>query len=152
MNISTRIWIMEILSTVVRLTRSYWYRIQGYRNIDRTAILEKQLNLDRVNPQGIHIGKNSLIASRVTILSHDHVKRDKSNPRMPFMIDTYIGKNCFIGIGVIILSGVKIGDEVVIGAGSVVTKNIPSNVVAAGNPARVIKENIHMTSKATIVS
>ncbi len=51
-----------------------------------------------------------------------------------------IGDNVWIGGDVTILPGTKIGDNVVIGAGSVVAKEIPSNVVAAGNPARVIKK------------
>lgn len=51
-----------------------------------------------------------------------------------------IGNNCWIGGGVTILPGVTIGDNVTIGAGSVVVKDIPSNVIAAGNPARVIRQ------------
>ena len=51
----------------------------------------------------------------------------------------YIGKNCWIGAGVVIVPGVKIGDNTVIGAGSVVTKDIPAGVVAVGNPCRVLR-------------
>ena len=51
-----------------------------------------------------------------------------------------IGKNVFIGMGSIILKGTQIGDNTVIGAGSVVSGVIPSNVVVAGNPAKVIRE------------
>lgn len=51
----------------------------------------------------------------------------------------HIGNNCFIGSGVTILPGVSIGDDTVIGAGSVVTKDIPSSVLAYGNPCRVIR-------------
>ena len=51
-----------------------------------------------------------------------------------------MGNNVWIGGNVTVLPGVSIGDNVVIGAGSVVTKDIPSNVVAVGNPCRVIKE------------
>ncbi len=54
-----------------------------------------------------------------------------------------IGDDVWIGGGVIIFPGVKIGDRTVIGAGSVVTKDMPSDVVAAGNPCRVIRENKH---------
>lgn len=52
----------------------------------------------------------------------------------------HFGKNCWIGAGAIILPGVTIGDQVVVGAGSVVTKDLPSNVVAVGNPCRVVRE------------
>jgi galactoside O-acetyltransferase len=51
-----------------------------------------------------------------------------------------IGKNCWLGAGVIVLPGVTIGDNAVIGAGSVVTKDIPDHVVAVGNPCRVLRE------------
>ena len=56
--------------------------------------------------------------------------------------DTYIGKRCFIGANAIVMCGITIGDNVIIGSGSVVTKDIPSNCIAAGNPAKILKENI----------
>lgn len=52
----------------------------------------------------------------------------------------HIGKRCWIGAGAVIFPGVTIGDDTVIGAGSVVTKDIPANVVAVGNPCRVMRE------------
>lgn len=52
----------------------------------------------------------------------------------------HIGKNCWLGSGVLVLPGITIGDNVIIGAGSVVTKDIPSNVVAVGNPCKVLWE------------
>ena len=51
-----------------------------------------------------------------------------------------IGRNCWIGAGAIILPGVTIGDNTVIGAGSVVTKDIPDCSIAVGNPCRVIRQ------------
>ena len=50
-----------------------------------------------------------------------------------------IGKNCWIGAGAIILPGITIGDNVVVGAGSIVTKDLPSDVVAVGNPCKVLR-------------
>lgn len=142
---------MERASAVRQGIRLFKLKLLGYKNISRKAILESNLNLDRVYPQGIHIGDNTLIASRATILCHEHVKRDMRDPGNPWISDTYIGKNCFIGVGAMILPGVKIGDEVIIGAGSVVTKDIPSNSVAAGNPAKVIKSGIRMNEKAVLM-
>ena len=55
-------------------------------------------------------------------------------------MDVHIGKNCWLGSGVVVLPGVTIGDNVVVGAGSIVTKDLPSNVVAVGNPCRVLRE------------
>ena len=52
----------------------------------------------------------------------------------------HIGRNCWLGTGVIVLPGVTIGDNVVVGAGSIVTKDLPDNVVAVGNPCRVLRQ------------
>lgn len=144
-------FLMEKASKVIQKIRYTKLRLIGYKNISSSAIIESNLNLDRVYPLGIHIGDNTLIASRSTILCHEHVKRDAKDPANPWVTDTYIGKNCFIGIGAMILPGVTIGDEVIVGANSVVTKDIPSNCVAVGNPAKVIKTGIKMNEKAILV-
>ncbi|MBK8683457.1 MAG: acyltransferase [Bacteroidetes bacterium] len=68
-----------------------------------------------------------------------HFNDVRSSPPRPI----YIEENVWIGVNVIVLKGVRIGRNSVIGAGSVVTKNIPSNVIAAGNPCRVIKKITH---------
>ncbi|MCH5263089.1 MAG: hypothetical protein J1F42_09260 [Lachnospiraceae bacterium] len=52
----------------------------------------------------------------------------------------HIGRSCWLGAGVITVPGINDGDNVVIGAGSIVTKDIPSNVLAAGNPCKVLRE------------
>jgi acetyltransferase-like isoleucine patch superfamily enzyme len=143
--------VIGFLSGILQKLRFFKLKLLGYKNISPSAIIESNLNLDRVYPQGIFIGEHTLIASRTTILCHEHVKRDEKNPKNPWVTNTYIGKNCFIGIGAMILPGVKIGDEVIIGAAAVVTKDIPSNSVAVGNPARVIKTNIKMDNKAVLI-
>lgn len=88
---------------------------------------------------GIEIGDGSLIGHNTTIatLNHDFnpAKRQNLTPR-----PVKIGKNVWIGSDCTILPGVGIGDGAIIGAGSVVTKSIPANTIAVGNPARVIKE------------
>jgi acetyltransferase-like isoleucine patch superfamily enzyme len=126
--------------------RYIYYRFKGL-DIDQSVIMERNLNLDRLYPQGIHIGKNTLVASQVTILSHDHCKRIDDQP---YLADVYIGERCFIAVGALILPGVTIGNEVIVGAGAVVTKDVPSNVIVAGNPARIIRTNIKMSKIAAL--
>lgn len=145
---SRRVWLMESLSKVVRFLRYYTCRCQGYCNIHKNAILESNLVLDRVYPQGIHIGPNTLVASHTKILSHDHCKRVEG---LPFTSETHIGRNCFIAVGAMVLPGITIGDEVIVGAGAVVTKDVPSNSIVAGNPARIIRQGIRMNDRAELM-
>lgn len=84
----------------------------------------------------VEIGDEVTLAPRVHILAHDASM--KSHLGYTKIGKVSIGNRVFVGAGSIILPGVRIGDNSVIGAGSVVTKNIPPNVVAAGNPARVL--------------
>ena len=111
-----------------------------YRNlygmdIGKNTGINRKAKLDtNVYPQGIHIGKNCNILADAIILSHDACRSLK--------IDTYIGDNTIVGIRSIVLPGVKVGSHVVIGAGSVVTKDVPDHCIVAGNPAKVIREGI----------
>ena len=88
---------------------------------------------------GIEIGDGALIGHNTTIatLNHDFNPKTRANIT-PYPVK--IGKNVWIGSDCTILPNVKIGDGAIIGAGSVVTKNIPANSIAVGNPARVIKQ------------
>lgn len=85
----------------------------------------------------IEIGNNVTLAPRVHILAHDaSTKTELGYTRIG---KVRIGDNVFIGAGSIILPNVEIGNRVIVGAGSVVTHSIPENSVAVGNPARVVK-------------
>ena len=93
------------------------------------------------------IGNNTLIGSGTKIYSTDFhpvnylCRRDTGlNTEFNISKTVVIGNDCFIGSGVIILKGVKIGDRSVVGAGSVVTKSIPSDCIAAGNPCVVVRK------------
>ena len=131
----------------VRKIRVFCLRRKGY-DISYSVIVEGTTRLDKLNPKGIHIGENTLLAGGSVVLSHDHCKRVGNN--QPYLTDTRVGRNCFIAVGVIILPGVTIGDEVVVGAGSVVTKDVPSKCVVAGNPARIIRTGISMNEYAAL--
>lgn len=104
-------------------------------DIGRNCRISWKARFDKnINPKGIHIGEYVRITGGVTILAHDDCRKLKA--------DVYIGNNCFIGNKAIILPGVKIGNEVIVAAGAVVTKDISSNCIVAGNPAKIIRENI----------
>lgn len=98
--------------------------------------------IDYTRPYLLEIGENCKITAGVKILTHDYsrsVLRLKYGEIIGEAKKTVIGDNVFIGIDSIILMGSKIGNNVIIGAGSVVSGRIPDNVVVAGNPARVIR-------------
>ena len=89
----------------------------------------------------IEIGDNTLIGPNTGIYTACHpIDYDKRLEGKEFGKPISIGKNVWIGGRCTILPGVHIGDNSVIGAGSVVTKDIPNNVVAVGNPCKIIKE------------
>ena len=144
MNLRCKFYIIEKIALCIRLLRIFVLRMKGF-DIPYSTIVERDCIIDKLNPKGIHIGKNCLIASGVVILSHDHCKRVDS---MPFLSETFIGNNCFIGIRAFVMPGVKIGNEVIVGSMSVVTKDVPSNCIVVGNPARIIKTGIEMNNKA----
>lgn len=94
-----------------------------------------------VDDAHIYIGDGTLIAPNVTIVAASHPISPKLRAEGYGCNEpVYIGKNVWIASNVTILPGVHIGDNSVIGAGAVVTKDIPANVIAVGNPARVLRE------------
>lgn len=98
----------------------------------------------------IRIGKNCLLGPAVQLyaVSHplDAAERMRENPPegegmcVDYSAPITIGDNCWLGGHVVVVQGVRIGNNVTIGAGSVVTKDVPDNVLAVGNPCRVIRE------------
>ncbi len=106
-------------------------------NIGENCRIAWSAHLDKsINPKGVHIGDNVWILRESMILAHDHCRDVRA--------DVVIGNDCVIGIRSIIMPGITIGNQTVIGGGSVVTKSFPSNCIVAGNPARIIREGIHV--------
>ena len=98
-------------------------------------------NLTLVDDTHIYVGECTMFAPNVTVATAGHpIAPCLRKYGIQYNAPVRIGKNCWIRAGALIMPGVTIGDNTVIGAGSVVTKDIPSNVVAVGNPCRVMRE------------
>lgn len=98
-------------------------------------------NATLVDDTHIYIGDYTMLGPNVVIATAGHpILPELREKALQYNLPVHIGKNCWLGAGVIVLPGVTIGDNTVIGAGSVVTKDIPSNVVAVGNPCKVLRE------------
>ena len=98
-------------------------------------------NLTLVDDTHIYIGDNVMIAPNVTIASGTHpIAPELREKGYQYNLPVHIGNNCWLGAGVIVLPGVTIGENTVVGAGAVVTKDLPANVVAVGNPARILRK------------
>ncbi len=130
----------------VLVNSKLWYLRLVYKmDIGENVKIARTVKLDMsVNPKGIHIGANSRLLYDSMVLSHDYCRK--------LICDTYIGKNCIIGSRVIILPGIKLGDECVVGAGSVVTKDVPNNCLVVGNPAKVIRTGIKVNHNGQIIN
>lgn len=97
-------------------------------------------NLTLVDDTHITIGDYTMIGPNVVIATGGHpILPSLRQEGYQYNAPVHIGKNCWLGAGVIVVPGVTIGDNTVVGAGSVVTKDLPGNVVAAGNPCRVLR-------------
>ena len=98
-------------------------------------------NLTLVDDTHIYVGDSTMFGPYVTIATAGHpILPELREQAYQYNMPVRIGKNCWLGAGVIVMPGVTIGDNTVIGAGSIVTKDIPANVVAVGNPCRVMRE------------
>ena len=98
-------------------------------------------SLTLVDDTHIYVGDHTMIAPNVTLTTATHaVLPEKREQGLQCNFPIRIGRNCWLGTGVIVLPGVTIGDNSVIGAGSVVTHDIPANTVAYGIPCRPVRE------------
>lgn len=98
-------------------------------------------NLTMVDDTHIYVGDYTMFGPNVVIATAGHPILPELREKLyQYNMPVHIGRNCWLGAGVIVLPGVCIGDNSVIGAGSVVTHDIPVNSVAVGNPCRVIRK------------
>lgn len=110
-------------------------------NIETGKNLFVNYNCTFIDVAKVKIGGNCFIAPNVSIYTAGHpIHTVSRNSMYEYGKEVTIGDNCWIGGNSVICPGVHIGNNVVIGAGSIVTKDIPDMVVAAGNPCRIIKK------------
>ncbi len=131
MSLRSKLWTIVTDAYPAFLRR--WYKM----DLGKGVRIAHKAHLDKsINPTGIHIGDRTWVLNGAFVMAHDHCRSLRT--------DTFIGRDCVIGVNAIIMPGVHIGDEVVIGSGAVVTKDIPSHSIAVGNPAKVIKNDIQV--------
>lgn len=112
----------------------------GY-NIEVGENFFANYNLTILDVGKVKIGSNAQIAPNVSIYTAGHpIHPDSRNSGYEYGIPITIGDNVWIGGNTCIMPGVTIGNNVVIGGGSVVTKDLPDNVIAVGNPCKILRE------------
>ncbi|EOU2045235.1 sugar O-acetyltransferase [Clostridium perfringens] len=113
----------------------------GGKNVHFGNGVYANFNLTMVDDCDIFVGNNVMFGPNVTVSAGTHpIHPELRSKQAQYNIPIHIGNNVWIGANSVILPGVNIGDNSVIGAGSIVTKDIPSNLVAVGNPCRVLRE------------
>ena len=113
-------------------------------HIGRNTYYMRQ-NLDGIAPRLITLGRDCVLAPTAMILTHDassfiHTGKYRFAP-------VHIGDRCFLGYNSVIMPGVTLGDDVIVGAGAVVTKDVPAGSVVGGVPARVIGNTASVMKK-----
>jgi acetyltransferase-like isoleucine patch superfamily enzyme len=132
MNLGKLKWVRRCL---VELKRLWLVKVFGM-DIHPSSQFSLSAKFDLTNPRGVHVGEESYIAFDVAILTHDMTRGVR--------LHTRIGRRCFVGARSIILPGITVGDESIVGAGAVVTRDVPPRSAVAGNPARIIKTGLEV--------
>jgi acetyltransferase-like isoleucine patch superfamily enzyme len=119
-------------SLLKRLVAGMRHRINtGWWGMDihASARIEPSVYLDKTWPKGVHIGPDCYIGEQAVVLTHDMTRG--------LYLDTYIGARCQIGPRAIVLPGLTVGEDCILMPGALVTKDLPANSIATGNPAKV---------------
>ena len=113
----------------------------GGRHVHFGRMIYANSNLTAVDDTHIYVGDYAQFGPNVVLATAGHPLCPELREKgYQFNAPIHIGRNCWLGAGVVVVPGVTIGDNTVIGAGSVVTRDIPPGVLAVGNPCRVVRE------------
>ncbi len=122
---------------IIRELKAMFLRKAGV-TVGKNCMISPFCHIDMTYPHLVELGDGCTIASGVVVLAHDYsLKRQGLSTTSKGK--TTIGRNAFVGGNAVVLPGVTIGENSVVGAGAVVTRSIPPNVIAVGNPAKIIK-------------
>lgn len=133
------------ISKILRSTYTLYLKYVKKMDIGNHVSISKTATMERANPRGVHIGDYSRISIEAMVLAHDYFRGKGQS-------DTYIGHHSVIGGRAIVLPGIKIGNHCFIGAGSIVTKDIPDHCLVAGNPAKIVRVGIELNDHYQIVN
>ena len=112
----------------------------GGRHLHLGNNVYANFGLTCVDDTHIYIGDHTMLGPNCILATANHpILPELREKAYQYNLPIHIGRNCWLGAGVIVVPGVTIGDNTVIGAGSVVTKDIPANVVAVGNPCHILR-------------
>lgn len=126
--------LMTLRRIVLDLRRKWLVKTKGV-NVHPGASISLSATLVSGEPGAISIDDGTLVAFKSLLIA---------TTTEGVVQPIHIGKNCFIGGGAVILPGVTIGDECVIGSGAIVRDDVPPRCIAAGNPARILSQNIEV--------
>ena len=118
-----------------------FYANWGGRHVHFGKNIYTNFNLVMVDDTHIYVGDFCQIGPNVVLATAGHPVLPELRERgYQYNAPVRIGRNCWLGANVVVVPGVTIGDNVVVGAGSVVTRDLPDNVVAVGNPCKILRE------------
>ena len=134
---------MHMIDPCSEKRQKYWTKCGAH--IEGQINIGAEVYFDAGNADHIYIGEGSWITSRCLLLCHkrnlsNYKQGDDINKQPYHKLDIRIGRGVHIGMDTVIMPGVTIGDGAIIGAGSLITKDIPAWTVAVGRPAKVVKE------------
>lgn len=118
-----------------------FYANWGGRHVHFGKNIYTNFNLTLVDDTHIYVGDYCQIGPNVVLATAGHpILPELREKGFQYNAPVCIGRNCWLGANVVVVPGVTIGDNVVVGAGSVVTHDLPDNVIAVGNPCRILRE------------